>query len=248
MLLAFVTLIAIALVAGFVLSQGFGGKAVHPSNVGGLFNPSPAPAPQAATPLHATPQADDIAPHAPTSMPVPAATTAVKPATVQPLQQKTVSTAPIHVVPAAPKPVVAPNTNAQTSLPALDRLTALANGGNAKAETVVGLKYLNGEGTPVNEAQAAKWLERAAEAGEPVASIVWVISTSAAKASPPIRESDTLVSGRRDAGQSKGDAQSRGCLCRRRRHEEGRCRGRALVFESRLAGPDGLAVQSRGSL
>ncbi len=49
-------------------------------------------------------------------------------------------------------------------MPALDRLTALANGGNAKAETIVGLKYLSGDGVAANDAQAAKWLERAANA------------------------------------------------------------------------------------
>lgn len=169
-LLAFVTLIAIALVAGVVLSQGLGGHS-QPSNAGALFN-KPAAAPQAATPLHATaPDTDDLAPHAPASMPVPATATPnaqTKPAAVPPLQQKAVNAAPVHAV---PTPVATKTTTpVQTaSVPALDRLTALANGGNVKAETIVGLKYLNGDGTAVNEAQAAKWLERAAESGEPVA-------------------------------------------------------------------------------
>lgn len=51
----------------------------------------------------------------------------------------------------------------------LDKLTALANSGNAKAELIVGLKYLDGDGVAVNEADAAKWLDRAAIAGLPVA-------------------------------------------------------------------------------
>ena len=51
----------------------------------------------------------------------------------------------------------------------LDRLTVLANSGNAKAELIVGLKYLHGDGAQVNAPQAAYWLERAAEAHEPVA-------------------------------------------------------------------------------
>ncbi|HTT98217.1 MAG TPA: hypothetical protein VMF58_09220 [Rhizomicrobium sp.] len=170
-LLAFVTLIAIALVAGIVLSQGLGGHS-QPSNAAALFNkPAAAPAPQAATPLHATTQGDDLAPHAPVSMPVPATATPnaqTKPAAVPPLQQKTVNAAPVHAV---PTPVVTSTTKPTqaAAVPALDRLTALANGGNAKAETIIGLKYLNGDGTAVNEAQAAKWLERAAESGEPVA-------------------------------------------------------------------------------
>ena len=50
-----------------------------------------------------------------------------------------------------------------------DRLTTLANGGNAKAQLLVGLKYLDGDGVAVNEAIAAKWLQRAADQGEPIA-------------------------------------------------------------------------------
>jgi localization factor PodJL len=171
MLLAFVTLIVIALVAGIVLSQGLGRGSSHPSNIASQFNtPAATPAPQAATPLHATsPQADDITPHAPVSMPVPATPAPqaqAKPTVLPPLQQKTVAAAPIH---APPAPATTKPATQTASVSALDRLTALANGGNAKAETVVGLKYLNGDGTAVNEAQAAKWLERAAESGEPVA-------------------------------------------------------------------------------
>jgi localization factor PodJL len=55
------------------------------------------------------------------------------------------------------------------SMPALDRLSALANAGNPKAEMIVGLKYLDGDGVTVNESEAAKWLERAAEHGQAVA-------------------------------------------------------------------------------
>ncbi len=75
----------------------------------------------------------------------------------------------MHTVPAAPSTQNPAQPQPLNTVPALDRLTQLANGGNSKAELIVGLKYLNGEGVAVNEAQAAKWLERAAEAGEPVA-------------------------------------------------------------------------------
>ena len=51
----------------------------------------------------------------------------------------------------------------------LDRLTALANKGDARAELVVGLKYLTGDGVVANDAQAAHWLERAAQHGNAVA-------------------------------------------------------------------------------
>lgn len=50
-----------------------------------------------------------------------------------------------------------------------DRLTALAEGGNAKAELITGLKYLNGDGYAKDAASAARWLERAADSGEPIA-------------------------------------------------------------------------------
>jgi localization factor PodJL len=51
----------------------------------------------------------------------------------------------------------------------LDRLTQAANAGNARAQLIVGIKYLDGDGVPVNESEAAKWLAKAAEANEPVA-------------------------------------------------------------------------------
>jgi len=51
----------------------------------------------------------------------------------------------------------------------LDKLTQLANAGNAKAELLVALKYIDGDGVPVNEAEGAKWLQKAAAQNEPVA-------------------------------------------------------------------------------
>jgi localization factor PodJL len=68
--------------------------------------------------------------------------------------------------PAATQPASPTQT---ASIAPLDKLTALANGGNAKAELIVGLKYLDGDGVAVSEADAAKWLGRAALAGQPVA-------------------------------------------------------------------------------
>ncbi len=64
----------------------------------------------------------------------------------------------VVVPPAQPKPVAGG-----------DRLTTLANGGNAKAQLLVGLKYLDGDGVAVDEGAAAKWLQRAADQGEPIA-------------------------------------------------------------------------------
>lgn len=51
----------------------------------------------------------------------------------------------------------------------LDRLTAAAETGDAKAELIVGTKYLNGEGTAKDPAAALHWLQRSAVHGQPVA-------------------------------------------------------------------------------
>jgi localization factor PodJL len=51
----------------------------------------------------------------------------------------------------------------------LSRLISQANSGDAKAALAVGLKYANGDGVPLNDAQALHWLQKAAEAGEALA-------------------------------------------------------------------------------
>ena len=45
----------------------------------------------------------------------------------------------------------------------LDRLTELANKGDARAELVIGLKYLKGDGIAPNDVQAAQWLRTRGE-------------------------------------------------------------------------------------
>jgi TPR repeat protein len=74
---------------------------------------------------------------------------------------KVVQIATAERPPAAPQP--------PAKLTPLGRIEALANGGNAKAAALLGIKYLDGDGLARNDADAAQWLERAAEAGEPVA-------------------------------------------------------------------------------
>lgn len=75
----------------------------------------------------------------------------------------------------APKPVAvtAPEPAAVIPPPAkltpMQRLEALANGGNAKAAVILGVKYLDGDDVSRSEQDAARWLERAAKSGEPVA-------------------------------------------------------------------------------
>lgn len=83
--------------------------------------------------------------------------------------QKTAAAPPQRIVAAPPQPAPQnpPVKLAPPPAAPLDHLTALANAGNAKAELIVGLKYL--DGVPANDTEAAKWLARSAEAGEPVA-------------------------------------------------------------------------------
>ena len=153
-LIALLAIIAIA--AGAVLSQKLSNNSGH--SVSMLF-PKSAPAPQPSTP-------------APSDA---TASVAIKPSTaeIKPLELHVVKPAPIHAVPPAvtapvPAPAAAPARPAAALTP-LDKLTQLANAGNARAEMVVGLKYFDGDGVPVNDAEAAKWLERAAEQGMAVA-------------------------------------------------------------------------------
>jgi localization factor PodJL len=75
--------------------------------------------------------------------------------------------APATKSPPAHTPVVKPANQAAQS--ATEKLTALANTGDSKGELLLGLKYLDGSGVPANEAEAARWLSRAAQQGEPVA-------------------------------------------------------------------------------
>jgi localization factor PodJL len=49
------------------------------------------------------------------------------------------------------------------------RLAALARAGNTKAQELLGLEYVDGDGVAINEAEGAKWLQRAAAQGEAVA-------------------------------------------------------------------------------
>jgi localization factor PodJL len=50
----------------------------------------------------------------------------------------------------------------------LDKLTALASSGNPRAELLIGLRYLKGEGGPANKPEAAKWILKSANAHDPM--------------------------------------------------------------------------------
>ena len=144
-IIALVLILAIA--AGAYLSQRISSTSPR----------SPAPLFHAQRPVAAVPA------HVPAAPPV--LNTVVVPATGQAAEP----TSDSHAVPPAPVQAAAANSARVASIAPLDKLTALANSGNAKAELIVGLKYLDGDGVVVNEADATKWLERAAIAGQPVA-------------------------------------------------------------------------------
>lgn len=173
-----VALVAIAVIAGIILNHRTAGEAPANSAIGALFQKKPAPPPIKPESL---PVEDDMV--------VPPSTTAAPHPAAPVVQQPVAKPAPVHAVPAPQKAAATPPQKIASLPPAtqtqaaqtpaakpapvatapLDRLTALANAGNAKAELVVGLKYLDGDGVPASDADAAKWLERSAEAGEPVA-------------------------------------------------------------------------------
>jgi localization factor PodJL len=76
--------------------------------------------------------------------------------------------APQHGAPQQAMAQPAPQQQAHpTPVAPLDRLTQAANAGNARAQLIVGIKYL--DDTPTNLTEAVKWLTKAADAGEPVA-------------------------------------------------------------------------------
>jgi localization factor PodJL len=51
----------------------------------------------------------------------------------------------------------------------LDKLSALAEAGNPRAELLIGLRYLKGEGVAIDKREAAKWILKASAAHDPMA-------------------------------------------------------------------------------
>ena len=85
------------------------------------------------------------------------------------------SNPPKTVQPAAPgapqaaAPKAAPAQTPKTAPPSTDKIAAAANAGNPVAETLIGLKYLDGQGIAADPVQAFKWLQKAADSGQAVA-------------------------------------------------------------------------------
>jgi localization factor PodJL len=162
LLIAGIALIAIvAIIAGVFLSQNFGGHrevVVPASSV--LAKPAAAPTATPSASAYAPPLDSGDDTNTPTNPALSATPATTRPITVRPSHVK-----------AVPETVQAPVQQAIPSSPAAQtpqaRLAALANGGNVRAEAALGFAYLDGtNGIAVNEAEGARWLERAADAGD----------------------------------------------------------------------------------
>jgi localization factor PodJL len=164
LLIAGIALIAIvAIIAGVFLSQSLGGHrevVVPASSV--LAKPATAPvvAPPAAS-AYTPPLDSGDDTNTPTNPALSATPPATKPVIVRSSHVRAVPEA----APSRPLPQAVQSSSAGQTPQA--RLAALANGGNVRAEAALGFAYLDGtNGIGVNEAEGARWLERAADAGD----------------------------------------------------------------------------------
>jgi localization factor PodJL len=169
LLIGGIVLIAVcAMVAGVLLSHGLSAGAPH-TNLPPIFQAQPSAAPHPvvqnvpSAPIPATPGDE--------SSPVTSNETAsATPPRLAPSSPMISPRAAALASAATPKPAAAQRTAPQAPpMTPLQRLAVLANTGNAKGELLLGLAYLDGQGTAVNEAEAARWLDRAAAQAEPVA-------------------------------------------------------------------------------
>jgi len=176
-----------AALGGVVLTRGMGSTDPHAATVAAISQPlsarsaSAAPPTTAETGLSSPPRRtatnDDEAP-ATQSSPVKSDVAAVAPSSAgHDTQAPKTRLADIsaRMTPPAAKAVAAgPKTIANATVASApnspaQRIVALANTGDSRAQLVLGMKYLEGSGTQINEAEAARWLARAAQQGEPLA-------------------------------------------------------------------------------
>ncbi|MBV9571096.1 MAG: SEL1-like repeat protein, partial [Alphaproteobacteria bacterium] len=156
-----------ATLAGVVLSHGVGSTppdAVRPTAIVQQSAPA-ATRGTAETELAPAPAMDEGAPGSmpPASKPLPNETSNAAPQAAAELPAQRLHPTARNAAVAAPAAAVAPPAGP------LQKLASLANTGDSKAQLLLGLKHLEGSGTPVNEAEAARWLARAAQQGEPLA-------------------------------------------------------------------------------
>lgn len=184
LVLALITLLAV--LAGLILLQRSTSAPVPvvtppPKPAAAVNRPvAPKPAESVSPPLVVTPPAGTnstptpsaSAPDAPASStsvpakPAPSASAPViSPAPVQPPAKPVPSTA--KPAPAAAKPAAKPQAS---RTPTVERVIQMANAGNPAALTILGLRAVDGtNGSPINLADAARFLTQAAEKGQPVA-------------------------------------------------------------------------------
>jgi TPR repeat protein len=74
---------------------------------------------------------------------------------------------PIRVV--VPRSVVQHKTASTAATTPLDKLSAQASAGNPRAELLIGLRYLKGDGVAIDKREAAKWILKASAAHDPMA-------------------------------------------------------------------------------
>ena len=166
-----VFLMLLALAASFVLNQRMKAPTAVNKPIVRVIPAPTTPAKTMPAPETATNQTAGIAPATPTQQVEPAAQPPIGPAApvpaapVAPVKQEAVKTPNSDLAKVKP---VAPAAG-DTISPG-DRLAKLADAGNATAQTILGIRYLDGQGGgPVDVQQAGKWLLKAAAQNQAVA-------------------------------------------------------------------------------
>ena len=143
---------------------------ITPRTVVPVMPKAPAPASNSTPGTRLTPlnDAGKAAPKTKTATPAPSIPVPTTLALVPSSPPKTVQPVAPAAVPqaAAPKPA---SSAPKSTPPSTDKIAAAANTGNPVAETIIGLKYLDGQGIAADPVQALKWLQKAADAGQAVA-------------------------------------------------------------------------------
>ena len=164
-----VTLLAVAV--GLMLNHRGSrtAPAVKPQSAKAAVAKASSPRSQAATtaPLQGprNPPAQTGATAPATSVPT---TLALVPPSMLKGQPKTVSK-PEPQKPAGQVAAIPPAKASISKTSSVDKVAAAANQGNPTAETIIGLRYLDGQGIAADPVQALKWLQKAADAGQGVA-------------------------------------------------------------------------------
>jgi len=165
--------IVAALLAGIVLSRTFTETSPPAPPLPQVTARAPAkPAVPVASPQAARTETNSVpsTPAIVSSAPAPVAQSAPTPPIHRTHNPRTRSAAiSSRLTPPAPQIAKAAPSRTQSPASPSTKLASLASSGNAKAEEILGLQYIDGDGEPLNEAEGAKWLERAALQGEAVA-------------------------------------------------------------------------------